>query len=244
MSDAAESGQESSRCRSDPESSRCRSGRKGPHVRLSALGDGVVRSGSGRSQRPPTKPRWKSTCAVFAMKRTRKGWRRAMWRVRQWATRPVTTRVYEQGVEEGRRDARAEAARLAQMADTFKIALQAADAVVAEALTALALDIAQQVVSQHLTLRSDRGAGRCALGDRRRTGVVRSAVSDRESGGSPDCGSVFAGRTPGGGNGRSGPTRILSAAVAGRTRQAGEIDATNVTRWERVAAALGRSQPW
>jgi flagellar assembly protein FliH len=24
----------------------------------------------------------------------------------------------------------------------------------------------------------------------------------------------------------------------------GEIDATNVTRWERVAAALGRSQPW
>jgi flagellar assembly protein FliH len=24
----------------------------------------------------------------------------------------------------------------------------------------------------------------------------------------------------------------------------GEIDATNATRWERVAAALGRSQPW
>src|SRR5260370_22571779 len=59
---------------------------------------------------------------------------------------------YEKGVEEGRRDARAEATRLASMADAFKTALQAADAVVAEALTALALDIAQQVVSHHLTL--------------------------------------------------------------------------------------------
>jgi flagellar assembly protein FliH len=150
---------------------------------------------------------------------------------------------YEQGVEEGRRDARAEAARLAQMADTFKIALQAADAVVAEALTALALDIAQQVVSQHLTL--DPTA---VLAVARSVLAAEPALS-----GAPYL-TVNPADLPiveaylleelqaAGWSVRTDPDIERGGCRAHAA--SGEIDATNVTRWERVAAALGRSQPW
>jgi len=150
---------------------------------------------------------------------------------------------YEKGVEEGRRDARAEAARLASMADAFKTALQAADAVVAEALTALALDIAQQVVSQHLTLDPTAVLA-----------VARSVIAAEPAlAGAPyltvnpaDLPIVEAYLLE----------ELQAAGWAVRTdpdierggcraqAASGEIDATNVTRWERVAAALGRSQPW
>ena len=150
---------------------------------------------------------------------------------------------YEQGVEEGRRDARAEATRLAQMADSFKTALQAADAVVAEALTALALDIAQQVVSQHLTLDPTAVLA-----------VARSVIAAEPAlAGAPyltvnpaDLPIVEAYLLE----------ELQAAGWAVRTdpdierggcraqAASGEVDATNKTRWERVAAALGRSQPW
>lgn len=150
---------------------------------------------------------------------------------------------YEQGLEEGRRESRAEAARLAQMADTFKTALQAADAVVAEALTALALDIAQQVVSQHLTLDPTAVLA-----------VARSVIAAEPAlAGAPyltvnpaDLPIVEAYLLE----------ELQAAGWAVRTdpdierggcraqAASGEVDATNKTRWERVAAALGRSQPW
>jgi flagellar assembly protein FliH len=149
---------------------------------------------------------------------------------------------YEQGVEEGR-DARAEATRLAQMADTFKIALQAADAVVAEALTALALDIAQQVVSQHLTLDPTAVLA-----------VARSVIAAEPAlAGAPYL-TVNPADLPiveaylleelqaAGWSVRTDPDIERGGCRAHAA--SGEVDATNVMRWERVAAALGRSQPW
>jgi len=145
---------------------------------------------------------------------------------------------YEQGVEEGRRDA-----RLAQMADTFKIALQAADAVVAEALTALALDIAQQVVSQHLTLDPTAVLA-----------VARSVIAAEPAlAGAPYL-TVNPADLPiveaylleelqaAGWSVRTDPDIERGGCRAHAA--SGEVDATNVMRWERVAAALGRSQPW
>jgi flagellar assembly protein FliH len=150
---------------------------------------------------------------------------------------------YKQGVEEGRRDARAEATRLAQMADTFKTALQAADAVVADALTALALDIAQQVVSQHLTLDPTAVLA-----------VARSVIAAEPAlAGAPYL-TVNPADLPiveaylleelqaAGWSVRTDPDIERGGCKAHAA--SGEIDATNVTRWERVAAALGRSQPW
>src|SRR5471032_1287205 len=142
-----------------------------------------------------------------------------------------------------RDDAQAEAARLAQMADTFKIALQAADAVVAEALTALALDIAQQVVSQHLTLDPTAVLA-----------VARSVIAAEPAlAGAPYL-TVNPADLPiveaylleelqaAGWSVRTDPDIERGGCRA--QAASGEIDATNVTRWERVAAALGRSQPW
>jgi flagellar assembly protein FliH len=150
---------------------------------------------------------------------------------------------YQQGVEEGRRDSRAEATRLASMADAFKTALQAADAVVAEALTALALDIAQQVVSQHLTLDPTAVLA-----------VARSVIAAEPAlSGAPylivnpaDLPIVEAylleELQAAGWSVRTDPDIERGGCRAHAA--SGEIDATNVTRWERVAAALGRSQPW
>ena len=150
---------------------------------------------------------------------------------------------YEQGLEEGRRESRAEAARLAQMADTFKTALQAADAVVAEALTALALDIAQQVVSQHLTLDPTAVLA-----------VARSVIAAEPAlAGAPYL-TVNPADLPiveaylleelqaAGWSVRTDPDIERGGCRA--QAASGEVDATNKTRWERVAAALGRSQPW
>ncbi|WP_438394793.1 flagellar assembly protein FliH [Caballeronia sp. DA-9] len=150
---------------------------------------------------------------------------------------------YAKGEEEGRRDARAEAARLASMADAFKTALQAADAVVAEALTSLALDIAQQVVSQHLTLDPTAVLA-----------VARSVIAAEPAlSGAPylivnpaDLPIVEAylleELQAAGWTFRTDPDIERGGCKAHAA--SGEIDATNATRWERVAAALGRSQPW
>lgn len=215
---------------------------KGPHVRLSALGDGVVRSGSGRSQRR------RSSCAGKHLRRVRdeahaQGLASGHVAGQAMGYKAGYDQGYEQGVEEGRRAARAEATRLAQMADTFKTALQAADAVVAEALTALALDIAQQVVSQHLTLDPTAVLA-----------VARSVIAAEPAlAGAPYL-TVNPADLPiveaylleelqaAGWSVRTDPDIERGGCRAHAA--SGEVDATNVTRWERVAAALGRSQPW
>ncbi|MGA7813199.1 flagellar assembly protein FliH [Caballeronia sp.] len=150
---------------------------------------------------------------------------------------------YEKGLNEGRRLAAQEAARLSSLADQFKTALQAADAVVAEALTALALDIAQQVVLQHL-----------ALDPTALLAVARTVIAAEPAlSGAPYL-TVNPADLPiveaylleelqaAGWLVRTDPDIERGGCKA--QAASGEIDATNVTRWERVAAALGRSQPW
>ena len=150
---------------------------------------------------------------------------------------------YDQGINEGRRLAAQEAARLSSLADQFKTALQAADAVVAEALTALALDIAQQVVLQHL-----------ALDPTALLAVARTVIAAEPAlSGAPYL-TVNPADLPiveaylleelqaAGWLVRTDPDIERGGCKA--QAASGEIDATNVTRWERVAAALGRSQPW
>jgi flagellar assembly protein FliH len=150
---------------------------------------------------------------------------------------------YDKGINEGRRLAAQEAARLSSLADQFKTALQAADAVVAEALTALALDIAQQVVSQHL-----------ALDPTALLAVARTVIAAEPAlSGAPYL-TVNPADLPiveaylleelqaAGWLVRTDPDIERGGCKA--QAASGEIDATNVTRWERVTAALGRSQPW
>jgi flagellar assembly protein FliH len=150
---------------------------------------------------------------------------------------------YDKGINEGRRLAAQEAARLSSLADQFKTALQAADAVVAEALTALALDIAQQVVLQHL-----------ALDPTALLAVARTVIAAEPAlSGAPYL-TVNPADLPiveaylleelqaAGWLVRTDPDIERGGCKA--QAASGEIDATNVTRWERVAAALGRSQPW
>src|SRR6201996_8110853 len=57
---------------------------------------------------------------------------------------------HAQGFAQGQSEAREEAARLAALAETFKAALDGAQHEISETLVALALDIAQQVVRQHV----------------------------------------------------------------------------------------------
>ncbi|SAL54143.1 flagellar assembly protein H [Caballeronia choica] len=154
---------------------------------------------------------------------------------------------YEQGLakgfEDGRKQALAEAARLADLADAFKTALQAADAVVAESLTALALDIAQQVVQQHI-----------ALDPTALLAVAREVIAAEPAlSGAPHL-TVNPADLPvveaylqeelqaAGWSVRTDPAIERGGCRA--QSATGEIDATNVTRWERVALALGRTQPW
>jgi flagellar assembly protein FliH len=154
---------------------------------------------------------------------------------------------YEQGLakgfDDGRKQALAEAARLADLADAFKTALQAADAVVAESLTALALDIAQQVVQQHI-----------ALDPTALLAVAREVIAAEPAlSGAPHL-TVNPADLPvveaylqeelqaAGWSVRTDPAIERGGCRA--QSATGEIDATNVTRWERVALALGRTHPW
>ena len=192
---------------------------------------------------PPIKPRWKQHLRRVRDEAHAQGLASGHVAGQAMGYQAGYDQGYEQGLEEGRRDARAEAARLAQMADTFKIALQAADAVVAEALTALALDIAQQVVSQHLTLDPTAVLA-----------VARSVIAAEPAlSGAPYL-TVNPADLPiveaylleelqaAGWSVRTDPAIERGGCRAHAA--SGEVDATNVTRWERVAAALGRSQPW
>jgi flagellar assembly protein FliH len=154
---------------------------------------------------------------------------------------------YEQGhakgFEEGRKEALAEAARLAGLADAFKVALQAADAAVGQSLTALALDIAQQVVQQHLTLDPTAllaVAREVIAAEPALSGAPHLTVNPADL---PIVEAYLKDELEAAGWG----VRTDPAIERGGCRAqaaSGEIDATNATRWERVAAALGRSQPW
>ncbi|KIG11497.1 flagellar assembly protein FliH [Caballeronia concitans] len=147
------------------------------------------------------------------------------------------------GFEEGRKEALAQAEQLAQIADTFRTALQAADAAIAETLAALAIDIAQQVVRQHLTLDPTAlvaVAREVIAAEPELSGTPTLIVSPTDL---PVVDSYLKEELEAAGwTVRPDPTIERGGCKAHAAT--GEIDATNASRWERVAAALGSNKPW
>jgi flagellar assembly protein FliH len=150
---------------------------------------------------------------------------------------------HEKGIEEGRKIAMEEAARLAQIADAFQTALHAADAAIAETLASLAIDIAQQVVRQHL-----------AHDPTALVAVAREVIAaEPELQGSPTLivnpadlpiVDAYLQEELGAAGWLVRPDPLVERGGCKAHASTGEIDSSNSSRWERVAAALGRNQLW
>jgi flagellar assembly protein FliH len=150
---------------------------------------------------------------------------------------------HAQGFEKGRQEALAEAARLASVATAFKSALDGVQSELSESLVALALDIAQQVVRQHIahdpaaliacarevlaTEPALAGAPQLVVHPADLPVVEAYLKEELESlGWSVRTDPAI----------ERGGCRALAAS--------GEVDASVATRWERVAAALGKVSQW
>ena len=154
---------------------------------------------------------------------------------------------YEQGhakgLEQGRAEAHKEAARVTAIADTFTGALGAAQNEVSEVLIALALDIAQQVVRQHvqhdptalLAAAREVIAAEPALSDAPHLIVSPADLPVVEAYLMDEL------RTRGW-NVRTDPAIERGGCRAHAAT--GEVDASISSRWERVAAALGKVSTW
>jgi flagellar assembly protein FliH len=150
---------------------------------------------------------------------------------------------HAKGIEEGRKVALEEAAKLAAIADQFKTALQAADAAIAETLASLAIDIAQQVVRQHL-----------AHDPTALVAVAREVIAtEPELQGAPTLivnpadlpiVDAYLQEELGAAGWLVRPDPLVERGGAKAHAATGEVDSTNASRWERVAAALGRNQLW
>ena len=150
---------------------------------------------------------------------------------------------HAQGFEQGQSEAREEAARLAALAETFKSALDGAQGAISETLVALALDIAQQVVRQHV--QHDPTALIAAARDVLATepalvGAPALIVSPADL---PVVEAYLMEEL----QTRGWTVRTDPAVERGGCRAqagSGEVDAGIETRWERVAAALGKVSTW
>ncbi|PLZ00678.1 flagellar assembly protein FliH [Burkholderia sp. WAC0059] len=148
-----------------------------------------------------------------------------------------------QGFEQGQAEARAQAAQLAALTASFGAALEEARAGVANALVDLALDIAQQVVRQHVqndptalvAVAREVLATEPAL-----TGSPQLVVSPADL---PVVDAYLQEELQAHGwNVRTDPS--LERGGCRAQAASGEVDASIGSRWERVAAALGRTIPW
>ncbi|WGS49749.1 flagellar assembly protein FliH [Paraburkholderia sp. D15] len=150
---------------------------------------------------------------------------------------------HAQGFEQGQSEAREEAARLAALAETFKAALDGAQGTISETLVALALDIAQQVVRQHV--QHDPTALIAAAREVLATeptliGAPALIVSPADL---PVVEAYLMEEL----QTRGWTVRTDPAVERGGCRaqaSTGEVDAGIDTRWERVAAALGKVSTW
>jgi flagellar assembly protein FliH len=148
-----------------------------------------------------------------------------------------------QGFEQGQSEAREEAARLAALAATFKAALDGAQGAISETLVALALDIAQQVVRQHV--QHDPTALIAAAREVLATepalvGAPALIVSPADL---PVVEAYLMEEL----QTRGWTVRTDASVERGGCRAqagSGEVDAGIDTRWERVAAALGKVSTW
>jgi flagellar assembly protein FliH len=150
---------------------------------------------------------------------------------------------HTQGFEQGKSEAREEAARLAALAETFKAALDGAQGAISETLVALAIDIAQQVVRQHVQHDPTAliGAAREVLAaEPALTGAPALIVSPADL---PVVEAYLMEEL----QTRGWTVRTDPAVERGGCRAqagSGEVDAGIDTRWERVAAALGKVSTW
>ncbi|SDD22465.1 flagellar assembly protein FliH [Paraburkholderia lycopersici] len=147
------------------------------------------------------------------------------------------------GFEQGQAVAHAQAAQLAALASRFSDALETVHAGVAQTLVELALDIAQQVVRQHV--QHDPTA---------LVAVAREVLAaEPQLAGSPQL-VVSPADLPiveaylmEDLQARGWTVRTDPAIERGGCRAqaaTGEIDASVRTRWERVTAALDKARPW
>ncbi|MBW9106377.1 flagellar assembly protein FliH [Paraburkholderia phenoliruptrix] len=150
---------------------------------------------------------------------------------------------HAQGFEQGRSEAREEAARLAALAETFKVALDGAQGAISEMLVALALDIAQQVVRQHVQHDPTAliaAAREVLAAEPALTGAPALIVSPADL---PVVEAYLMEEL----QTRGWTVRTDPAVERGGCRAqagSGEVDAGIETRWERVAAALGKVSTW
>lgn len=150
---------------------------------------------------------------------------------------------YAEAMEIGRAEMRAEAVKLATLAASFSEALLGARDGLADELAQLALDIAQQVVRQHVQL--DPGT---VLAAARETLAAEPALAGApQLVVSPADLPVIEAYLQEELDALGWSVRTDPAIERGGCRAqaaSGEIDATLPTRWERVAAALGHTSEW
>ena len=150
---------------------------------------------------------------------------------------------HAQGFEQGQSEAREEAARLAALAETFKSALDGAQGAISETLVALALDIAQQVVRQHVQHDPTAliaAAREVLAAEPALVGAPALIVSPADL---PVVEAYLMEEL----QTRGWTVRTDPAVERGGCRAqagSGEVDAGIDTRWERVAAALGKVSTW
>lgn len=150
---------------------------------------------------------------------------------------------HAQGFEQGQSEAREEAARLAALAETFKVALEGAQGAISETLVALALDIAQQVVRQHVQHDPTAliaAAREVLAAEPTLVGAPALIVSPADL---PVVEAYLMEEL----QTRGWTVRTDPAVERGGCRAqaaTGEVDAGIDTRWERVAAALGKVSTW
>jgi flagellar assembly protein FliH len=150
---------------------------------------------------------------------------------------------HAQGFEQGQSEAREEAARLAALAETFRTALDGAQGTISETLVALALDIAHQVVRQHV--QHDPTALIAAAREVLATepalvGAPALIVSPADL---PVVEAYLMEEL----QTRGWTVRTDASVERGGCRAqaaTGEVDAGIDTRWERVATALGKVSTW
>jgi flagellar assembly protein FliH len=150
---------------------------------------------------------------------------------------------HAQGFAQGQAEAREEAGRLAALAETFKAALEGAQHEISETLVALALDIAQQVVRQHVQhdpAALIAAAREVMAAEPTLIGAPHLIVSPADL---PVVEAYLLEEL----QARGWSVRTDPAVERGGCRaqaSTGEVDAGIDTRWERVAAALGKVSTW
>ncbi|WP_423199203.1 MULTISPECIES: flagellar assembly protein FliH [unclassified Cupriavidus] len=150
---------------------------------------------------------------------------------------------HREGYARGLESARAEAARLQELAGNFRDALQRVDAEISDALISLALDVARQLVRKTMELDPAAllpAARELLAAEPPLSGAPALLLN-------PDDVALVETHLRGeleaaGWTVRADPSVARGGCIA--SAASGELDASLATRWSRVVKALGRNDPW